>query len=163
MVNIEIMSDNIVLLIKEITNSQKVVKYIKFNVTNPQSQPDVELPANNLVLNKIHPYPFDPVATVEDCAEIRVYYPTANFQASGAVAQTILYIDIICAKSLWLINDGKSSIRPYMIASELQKLFNGRSIGTLGTFKFAVMEHLNVNEKFDSIRLHVTDAQLFGG
>lgn len=162
MVNIEIMSDNIVLLINEIIKSQEVVKYLSYNNTNPLSQPDVKLPAKNLVLNRIHPYPFDPLATEDEVVEIRVYYPRSNFELSGAVAQTVLYIDIVCAKSLWLVNDGKSAIRPYMIASELQKLFSGRSIGTLGTFKFAVMEQLSVNDKFEAIRLHVTDAHLFG-
>jgi hypothetical protein len=162
MVNIELMSDNLTIILGELIKNQNIVKYLSYNVKNPLSQPDVTLPAKNLIESKIHPYPFDPITTSEEVVEIRVYYPDGAIDDSKAVIETGVYIDIVCAKSLWLINDGKSAVRPYMIMKELFQLFADRSVGTVGRLDFQGFEHLHVNEKFDAIRLH-THMVTFGG
>lgn len=163
MVDIEMMSDNLTILINEIVSIQEVVKYLKYNVKNPLSEPDVALPAESLILTKVHPYPFDPIPEIKDVTEIRVYYPEGAFDGSGAVAQTFIYFDIICAKTLWLIkNDGKRGIRPYMIVKYLIDHFKDKSIETLGRVQFISFEHLHVNEKFDCFRLEA-NVTLFNG
>ena len=161
MVNMEIMSDNLTLLINELISNQKICKYLYYNQNNPLSQPDLVLPANKLVMSKIHPYPFDPVTQEKDAVEIRVYYPEGGFDGSKSVLETFLYFDIICAKSLWLVSDEKSAIRPYMIMKYLFDHFNKVSIGTLGRIKFTNFAHLHINQEFDCIRLE-SSIVLFG-
>jgi hypothetical protein len=114
-------------------------------------------------LNRIFPFPFDPTAALEDCTQLRIYYPDGIFDGFN-IAQTSLYFDIVIAKSLWLIkgDDGKSAIRPYLIMKELVNHFTNRSIGTIGKIKFTHFQHLNVNSKFDAIRLGA-DMYLFSG
>ncbi|MEK5036301.1 hypothetical protein MKY96_33150 [Paenibacillus sp. FSL R7-0302] len=162
MVSFELMSDNLVILLGEIIKNQNIVKYVSNNVKNPLSQPDILLPAKNLIGSKLHPYPFDPVTTPEDSVEIRVYYPEGAIDDSRAVLQTTIYVDIVCAKSLWLINDGKSGVRPYMIVHELFRQFNKKSVSTIGRLDITGFDHLHVNDKFDAIRLH-TQMVTFGG
>lgn len=155
------MSDNLTVLIEEVINIQEIVKYLTYAKTNPLSQPDVALPAKSLVRSRVHPYPFDPLAKLEDVSELRIYYPEGEFDGSGAVANTFLYFDIVVAKSLWLVNDGKAAIRPYMIMKHLVEHFRGRSIKTLGRVDVTNFVHLHVNEKFDAIRLEA-NVTLFG-
>lgn len=162
MVNIELMSDNLTLILDELINNQTIVKYLSYNEKNPLSKPDITLPAKSLILSKVHPYPFDPTATTQDSCEIRVYYPHAQFDGSDTVTNTFIYIDIVCARSLWLVSDDKAAIRPYMLASAIHRHFKDRSIGTIGKLRFNAFQHLAVNTKFDAIRLEV-DMSLFSG
>lgn len=159
MVNIELMSDNLILLINELIKIQNLAKYLNYNQENPLSQPDMKLPASSLVMKKIHPYPFDPVTQEEDATEIRVYYPEGAFDTGSM--KTFLHFDIVCAKNYWLLSDEKSGIRPYMIMHEILKHFDGVSVGTLGRIDFTNFAHLHINEKFDAIRLE-SSVVLFG-
>lgn len=117
------------------------------------AQADLSLPANNLMLTKLYPYPFDPNATLEDQVHLRVYYPNGVFQNNEMVQETLIYFDIICAKSLWLVNDGKSAIRPYEIMKLVVDQFHDKTISTLGVLHFDEFVHLGVNDKFDAVRL----------
>jgi hypothetical protein len=162
MVNIELIADNLPLILQEIVKVKEIVKYLTYDLKNPLSQPDVAIPATNLIMTKVFPYPFLPNSTLSDCSEIRVYYPDGIFDGSQEIAQTSLFFDIIVAKGLWLVNDGKSSIRPYMIMHHLVKHFGGQSIGTLGKLHFENFIHMNVDERFDAIRLQASMA-VFGG
>lgn len=163
MVDMELLSDNLTLILNQLISNQKIVKYLYYNEKSPQGKPDVKLPAKNLILSKIHPYPFDPIATTEEGTEIRVYFPEGQFDGSRAVADTFLHIDIVTAKSLWLTNDNdKSQIRPYMIMKEIIEHFAGKSIGTLGRMNFHNFIHLHINDKFDALRIEA-EITLFGG
>lgn len=155
------MSDNLTIALNEIIKNQKLAKYLYYDVDNPLSKPDLKLPAKQLIKNKVFPYPFDPVATIDDCTELRVYYPETVFDGSGAVGYTKLNFDIVVAKSLWLVNDGKPAVRPYMILDELKKIFESESISTLSRLRFTNFIHLYVNTKFDAIRAEA-ELTLFG-
>jgi hypothetical protein len=155
MVNLDFLSKNLTRIITELINQQNIAKYLNYDVANPLAQPDLVLPAKDLVLNKVHPYPADPVALTKDCTQIRVYYPKSDFEVDSVIGNVEVYFDIVCAKStLWLINDGTDSlIRPYMIVKEIMEHFNRNSIGTIGQLKFDGFVHLTINDKFDAIRL----------
>jgi hypothetical protein len=162
MVNIELLSDNLTILINEVIEIQNLCKYLKYNQKNPLSQPDLTLPATSLVLNKIHPYPFDPTTEEEDSVELRIYYPEGQFAKGSASLETYVNFDIVCAKKYWLINDEKSAIRPYMIMKCLTDHFhNKKSISTLGRVEFVNFAHLHINTIFDAIRLE-SSVTLFG-
>ncbi len=162
MVNLDYLSDNLTIILGDIINNQNIVKYISYDVSNPLSQADLLLPASDLILNRVYPFPCDPVALVNDSTEIRVYYPKCDFQADSVLGSVEVYIDIVVAKTLWLINNGvKSQVRPYMIIKEIMKQFNNVSSGTVGQLHFDGFVHVNVNTKFDAIRL-ITTMELFG-
>lgn len=162
MVNIDFISDNIVIIIEELIGIQKLSKYLIHNENNPQHQSDLFLPVKDLVGSKIFAFPFDPIATTTASSNIMVYYPNCEFQSNSVVALAPIYLDIVVAKSLWLINDGKPQIRPYMIMKEIMEHFNDISIDTLGKLHFHGFLHVNVNPQFDCIRL-IAESSLFGG
>jgi hypothetical protein len=161
MVNIDFVSDNIVIIIEELIGIQKLAKYLVHNENNPLTQPDLIVPVKDLVGSKIFTYPFDPIANTTACSNIMIYYPQCDFQADGAIAIAPIYIDIVIAKSLWLINDGKPQIRPYMIMKEIMQHFDDRSFNTLGILHFHGFTHVNVNGQFDCIRI-IAESSLFG-
>lgn len=162
MVNLDFLSDNLVTIMNEIINVQNIAKYLTHNKPNPLAEPNLKLPAKDLVLNKVYPFPFDPVAATTDSTQLRIYYPKCDFEVDSVVGQVTVYLDVVTAKSLWLINDGtKSQIRPYMIIKEIMQKFNNNSIGTIGQLHFEGFVHVNVNDKFDAIRL-VATMSLFG-
>ncbi|ARF70772.1 hypothetical protein B7C51_25210 (plasmid) [Paenibacillus larvae subsp. pulvifaciens] len=162
MVDLKFLSKNLVLIIERIVDNQNICKYLKYNDISPLTKPDIKLPATDLVLSKVHPYPFEQVATTDDAVELRVYYPNISLDGSKAVSGVEVYFDIICAKSLWLIKDNKEKqIRPYQIALEIIEEFND-SVGTIGKLNFRNLFHLVIGRQFDALRIEAK-MTLFGG
>ncbi len=111
----------------------------------------------NSIASKISPFPFDPDAQLEDESFIRVYYNNGEFNSNEVIGESQLHIDIIVAKSLWLINDGERSlIRPYEIMGRVMDMVGKRSLNSTVRLNFEGYQHLAVNTKFDAIRLYST-------
>lgn len=153
MVKLELLSPNLVLILNEIIQDKEIAKYLYYNQSNPLTQPDIPLPAKNLMFKNVFPYPFDNAATVADGSQVRVYYPNGYFENREIISDTAIVFDIIVAKSLWLVNDGSALLRPYEIMKNIVTLFSDRSVGTVGRINFNRFVHLTVNDKFDAIRL----------
>lgn len=157
---LETMSKNIVTIMKELSMNQGLARLLYYNKSNPfdQSLPNVN--GNDLIKPtspsaRIFPYPFDPEAQIEDGSFIRVYYNLGEFNKNEVIAQSELHIDIIVAKSLWLINDGERSlIRPYEIMGRIIDTIGRRGLSTAIKLNFEGWQHLAVNAKFDAIRLY---------
>lgn len=147
------LSSNLVLILQEIVKNQNICKLLHYNTSTPLSSADITLPANNLILNKIFPYPFNQNVILEDCSQIRVYVPNGYLENNRIIENTDICFDIIVAKNLWLINNnGQSLIRSYEIAKELVNIFN-KNVSTIGRLNFKKFIHISVNDKFDCIRL----------
>lgn len=153
------LSKNIVDIMIQLSNNDGLAMLLANNDDNPFSP---TLPAvNKLKLlipdspdAKIFPYPFDPEAQIEDSSFIRAYYNNGDFDGE-IIAESQLHIDIIVAKSLWLINhDGRSLIRPYEIMGRITDILGSRSNNNTIRLKFTGWQHLAVNSKFDAIRLY---------
>jgi hypothetical protein len=155
-VKLELLSQNIVLIMNQLIGNKEIVKYLYYNVNNPLTQADISLPAKSLMFKNVFPYPFDKNATITDCSQIRAYYPIGYLKNNEIINDTNVVFDIIVAKSLWLVNDGESKIRPYELLRHTISTFSGKSIGTLGQLHFSRFMHLTVNDKFDAIRLEAT-------
>ena len=150
------MSDNLIIIIDEILKQQELCKLIHYNEKFPFEQPNLTLPANHLIRTdeKVLPYMFDEKAVLEEQSQLRVYYPEFQFVNGQVVENTLIHFDIICAKTLWLINvGGKGKIRPYEMIKYLVSHLYDRSIGTVGKLRFIGGQQLTVNEKFASIRV----------
>lgn len=155
------LSRNIVNILFELSKNEGLARLLVHEVGNPF---DPSLPAinkNNLIIPssgeaRIFPYPFDSEATVEDGCFIRAYYNTGQLGAGEIIAESEIHIDIIVAKSLWLISDNmkKSLIRPYEIMGRVTDMIGSRSNNTTIKLKFEGFQHLYVNPKFDCIRLY---------
>jgi hypothetical protein len=141
---------------KELIKNDGLNKLLYNNAKNPF---DPTLPAvngNTLLMTKIMPYPFDLEAQVEDGSFIRFYYNNGDFDGSEVIMESQLNIDIVVAKSLWLINDNnkQSLIRPYEIMTRIVDMLGKRSLNSTIRLEFEGWQHLSVNTKFDAIRLY---------
>ncbi|MDH6674432.1 hypothetical protein M2277_005124 [Paenibacillus sp. LBL] len=153
MVKLELLSPNLVQVLNQLIADKEIAKYLFYNQKNPLSQPDIALPATNLMFKNIFPYPFDLTAAVADSTQIRVYYPNGELHNREIIQDSKIVFDIVVAKSLWLVNDGAALLRPYEIMRNIVGLFSDKSVGTVGRINFSRFFHLTVNDKFDAIRL----------
>jgi hypothetical protein len=156
---LESLSKNVVKVIQSLSKNEGLARLLLHNVSNPNYPTKPEEFNNIARLSsehcKIFPYPFDPEAQIEDECFIRVYYNDAEFSSNETISETRLHIDIICAKSLWLINDGvEPMVRPYEVVSRVISMLGRNSMGNTMNLKFDGMQHLAVNTKFDAIRLY---------
>lgn len=135
---LEYLSNNIVIILEEILKISNIDLYLG-------------LPSNQLFLNKLFPYPFDPKTETDEQCQVRVYYPNIEFKNAEVIEDTTILFDIVCSKTLWLA-EGKK-IRPYEIASLIVNHFNNNSISTIGQINFIRAIHVFINDKYDAIRL----------
>lgn len=150
---LKLMSPNLILLLQEILKNQNLCKLINYNVSNPYIQPNIN--GNSLMLSKVYPFPFSTTVETTEGTQLRVYYQDANFKTNQTISDSTIYFDIICSKSqsIWLINDGSPKIRPYEIMSHLVDHFSEKEIPKIGKLNFRRFIHVNVNDKFDCIRI----------
>lgn len=153
MVKLELLSPNLIIILNELIKNQNIVKYLYYNQKNPLSQSNLTLPATNLMFDKVFPYPFFIDVETEEGSQIRVYYPKGRIEDGRVIEDTMVYVDILVAKTLWLVNDGEAKIRPYEMMKEIINHFYRKPIGTLGSLTFDEFTHLTVNDKFSGVRL----------
>jgi hypothetical protein len=178
------LSQHVVGVMKELSRNDGLVELLSHNILTPldstthtirpkydtnnyyviNSEGNFVLPEidNDKIYNpsssfcKILPYPFDPDATVSDGSFIRVYYNQGEFNDGQTIQEMSMHVDIIVAKSLWLINDlvrKQSLIRPYEIMDRVVDMVGKRSVSPI-KLNFTGWQHLAVNTKFDAIRLY---------
>lgn len=156
--NVNYISPNLTIILKEILDNQILVKWLQYDDLNPLAQPDVTN-SISLMFDRVFPYPFDAQLQTEDATQLRVYTPLIYFSEDETIAGVTVNFDIVCAKrTLWLANTGSSVIRPIEIMKEIIRTFRGKTIGTVGKLKFERATHLYVNDQFDLIRL---EAEMF--
>lgn len=153
MVNLKLLSPNLVSIIKEVLNNQNLCKLIYYNEKEPIAQENISDAKSVLFLKTILPYPFSDTLT-EDTSQLRIYYPGGQFNGNHTVEDTTLHFDIIIAKNLWLIKvDDEEKLRPYEILSEILNTFRDNRIVGVGKVQFDNFKHYVVNEKYDCLRL----------
>lgn len=153
---LESMSKNVINIMYDLASLDGLAMLLLHNDKTPYKTAVTEAEKNGLLMTKIVPFPFDTEAETADGSFIRVYYNDGEFNTNETIAECNLHIDIIVAKSLWLINDnqGKGEIRPYSIMGRIVDRVGHRSVGSKTKVKFEGYQHLYVNTKFEAIRLY---------
>lgn len=123
---------------------------------NNMDRKNLQIINQNSDFCRIMPTPFNPNAVEEDRTMIRVYYNDGDFDGE-IISETSLFIDVIVAKSRWLIYDQAQKemlVRPYEIMTEIMDTIGRKSGNPIITVNFTGWQHLAVNTKFDAIRLY---------
>lgn len=160
------MSKNIIKTMKSLSYNNSISRLLINELPDPYGR---DLPSDfkssslvkqNSQYCRILPVPFDPDAKENDSVFVRVYYNDGKIDGE-IISENILLIDIVCAKSLWLIKgiDGNESIRPYDIMENVIDAVGRRSGNPDITIPFTAFRHLSVNTKFDAIRLYSEEFQ----
>lgn len=141
----EVMGEDIYKMTSKILSNQKILKLLKFTDSNPLSHPDLTqdeiddmLHSNVLIVPKI-PDTFD-----EKMCYLLMILNTYDVapQNQDFKAATIRF-DIICPMENWIIN-GKT-LRPYLIMSEIDTMFNEKTIAGIGNLSFSKARPLVVS------------------
>lgn len=138
------------------TNDNRPKNFIN---TDDIDKKNIQIVKQDSAFCRIHPTPFNPEAEENDKTMLRIYYNQGEFD-SEIITESSLHIDIIVAKSLWLIYDeseGRQIIRPYEIIDCIIDTIGRRSGNPLVSINFTGYQHLAVNTKFDAIRLYSED------
>lgn len=149
------MSKNVISVMNALSSMDGIAMLLKNTNKTPYKTAVTEADKKALLMTKIFPYPFDTEATVTDDVFIRIYYNDGEFNSNETIAESQLHIDIIVAKSLWLINDnlGNGEIRPYSLMGRIVDRVGRNNVG--GTkLNFTGYQHLYVNTQFECIRLY---------
>lgn len=178
---IDRMSSNIILVMEALARNESIFKLIYFkdikpfnhDIQNPKTTEDIK--AKKIFINgdikkisssnnKITPLPFNPEAQEEDEIFIRVYYNQGSITSNEVVQNAQMHIDIICAKSLWLVEDNIREIplvRPYALMSRVMELVGNKNDNNeVKVGNFVGFQHLSVNNKFECIRMYYNTMQL---
>lgn len=143
------LSSDLVKLIEQCLESQTLAKLLYYAVPNPYQQPTLvtrEL-APYGSKERILPYPFDVNYKADQRSQLHMYFPSVAFKNNMVVEDTLVWIDIVVHKKLWLIsNNGKKLIRPYVIAQEVVNAL-------IDPCFFFELNHLSVNEEYDCLRI----------
>lgn len=162
-VKTEHMSKSIVDIMTQLSKNKGLIQLLYNNSDNPFTK-IVDTDRKLIGVSddtKISPLPFNPEAQQDDASFLRIYYNIGEFDSAEVVMSGEIHIDIVVAKSLWLINDGKRSlIRPYEIMGRVFDMVGRRSAQPI--VKFEGFQHLPVNSKFDAIRLYANTFNVKG-
>lgn len=178
---IDRMSSNVILVMEALARNESIFKLLYFkdsspfkhDIQNPILQEDVkarnvfvngDIKKINSVNNKITPLPFNPEAQENDEVFIRIYYNQGSIGSNEIIHSAQMHIDIICAKSLWLVDDEVRRIplvRPYALMSRVMELVGNKNDNNeVKVGNFVGFQHLSVNNKFECIRMYYNTMQL---
>lgn len=144
----ELLSKNTMVLIDEVLKNQNLLKLIEYNDRNPLSGDDI-VNRGALVMNKIIPAPFTGVVPKEQQTNLRIFFPDGRLQNRAVLDSTVVF-QIVVHNNLWTISNKNRDrvLRPYEIMSELVKVFEDKSIKTLGVIHFKRFKYQYIDKDY---------------
>ncbi|MFB5759102.1 hypothetical protein [Paenibacillus medicaginis] len=150
MAKFEQLNDYVFNTLQALIGNQNLCKLLKYNNTDPLSQPDIE-DASVLIMDKIYPMPNIPGTQAEESSLLNIIFD--NFKLSSDNKGTkdgTLVINIIVHNNLWLMN---GRLRPFSILAELDKTFNDKRIVGIKKMQFDRGRYYFINEKFSGYQV----------
>ena len=136
----EVMGEDIRKVIEKLQSNQKLLKLLKFSDNHPLSHPDLTqdeiddmINKNLLIVPKLpdqDPLKDSFVVAVLDSYEVS---PNADFK------NAVLRFQVVCPLDRWIING--TSLRPYLILNEIDKMFNEQKLAGIGNLSFIKCEN----------------------
>lgn len=133
--NFAVMGDNIFKIAERISSNQRVCRLLKYQVRNPFSEEFKDVDGLDLLHKQIliTPKIFD--ATTEKMSYLVSVFDSfeknpgnQEFKISG-----VRFV-IACPYDEWVLDS--TSLRPYLLMEEIDKMFNRAKLSGIGTLKF---------------------------
>ena len=146
----EVMGEDIFKMIEKILKNQTLLKLLKYTDSDPLNYPDLSQNEIDEMLHKnILIVPKMPDTLDEKLCYIIVILDTYDVVPNNQDFKIAsVRFDVICPMDRWVIN--AKTLRPYLIMSEIDTMFNEKSIAGIG------------NLSFDNARPLVVSPQLAG-
>lgn len=149
--DVTVLSRATVTVMEQLINNQNLVKLLYYNSKYPYNEPDLSLPATDLINTKIHPTAFNPNAPNENHAEVNVIFPLVAFKNNQRQLEGRLYFEVVCSKDAQIIHNNGSDIqiRPLSIINEIVGIFVDESYPSVGEMIFQTIRQRPANDKYD--------------
>lgn len=132
----EVMGENMFKIIAKILKNQKLLKLLKYTDADPLNHPDLtqeeidEMLHKNILITPIIPDELD----VKTCYVTAILNGYEVLAANPDFKDVDIRFDVVCPMDRWIIN-GKT-LRPYLIMSEIDKMFNEQALAGIGNLAF---------------------------
>lgn len=137
---------NLFMIINKLSRSQPLCRLLKYGSRTPfeenEKQPDIdgiELINNNLLLV---PKPSDSIMLQESFVVVTLDDFYLN-EANNEFKISSIKFDILCPYDDWVLEE--TSLRPLLIMEEIDQMFNGAKLQSIGTLKFVDSHRLTVS------------------
>lgn len=148
-----VMGENLFKIANKLVNNQKLCRLLKYQDLNPLDQEahedvnGVELLHKQIVL--IPKYPED---GIEYSYVLAVFGDFSINPINPDFKLTQIRFDVVCPYTEWVINE--SSLRPYLIMEEIDKMFNQAKLSGIGNLQFINAEPLTLSPQLGGYSLH---------
>ena len=141
----EVMGEDIFKIVNKIQTNQKLLKLLKFTDSNPldhedlsQDEIDEMLHKNLLIIPKLPDEDQD-----KNCYIVVILDKYVVDPVNPDFKSVVIRFDVICPLDKWVINS--STLRPYLILNELDKMFNEQKLAGIGNLSFINADRLVVS------------------
>lgn len=130
-----VMGENLFKIINKLISNQKLCRLLKYQDPNPLDEDEHEDVNGTELLHKqvvlIPKYPED---GIEYSYVLAVFQNFSINPANPDFKTTRIRFDVVCPYTEWIINE--SSLRPYLIMEEIDKMFNQAKLSGIGNLQF---------------------------
>ena len=132
----EVMGEDIFKMIKKIQANQKILKLLKYTDSDPLNHPDLTQDEIDEMLHKnIQIIPKLPDHYDEKLCTVAIILNNYDIDPVNQDFKTAtVRFDILCPMDRWVIN--AKTLRPYLIMSEIDTMFNEKAIAGIGNLSF---------------------------
>ena len=142
--NFNVVGKNLILFANMILNNQKICKLLYYSNLSPLTQPDI-IETDFLMNKNIRVVPKVPDFDSENGSFIVLLMDEFILDPSNEDMKLVtIRFDIICPMDEWIVNE--DSLRPFLIMSELQTIFDGLKINGVGRLRFINAERIVLSE-----------------
>lgn len=114
------LGSNLVYVVNQLLDSDDLIKLIKYDVSEPLSKP-IEATPTVLLFDRIYPIPKVPTVQEDKKTILSIIFSNAILSDNIKIKDSKLIFWIMCHIDLWAVRD---NLRPFLIASEIDKIFN---------------------------------------
>jgi len=143
--NFQIIGKNLVTITNRMLNNQNLCKLLYYSTKQPLSE--VNISNTDILLDThIRLYPKLPALDTKGSIINVIFDGFETNQSNENTVIATIRFDIICPVDEWIIDE--SSLRPFLIMSELSSMFNGYNIGGIGKLRLVRSESLILSNEY---------------
>lgn len=147
-----VMGENLFKVANKIVNNQKLCRLLKYQDLDPlDTEKHSDVNGFDLLHKQIILVPKYPEDEIEHSYIMAVFSGFSINPMNPDFKTTQIRFDIVCPYSEWIIND--SSLRPYLIMEEIDKMFNQAKLNGIGNLQFVSSDLLTLSPQLGGYTL----------
>lgn len=144
------LNDNVTSALLALIQSENLCKLLSNDSDNPIDIDPLPEPSD-LINTHIFPFPKFPSTTTKTGSFINIIFDDFMLGDVVSVKEGMVDFNVIVHNDLWYLNGGK--LRPFMILTEIDKIFNNKRVFGLKKLQFHRGKFIIYNEDFSGYRV----------